>query len=223
MSRILLVEDDPLIGKGVKLNLELDGYAVTWVQCLRDAFEANAKESFNLVLLDLGLPDGNGLTFCEKLRAGGSRLPVVMLTAQVDEDSVVAGLSAGASDYIRKPFGQKELMARIKNILREPVSREDQIRFGEVLLLRDQRRALFGSTDLELNRREYDIFLYLVEHGGAVVTRENIMNRLDKDGEIFDRTLDSHVSHIRAKLKGVGASGIKIASVYGVGYRLEKQ
>jgi DNA-binding response OmpR family regulator len=77
--------------------------------------------------------------------------------------------------------------------------------------------------DLELNRREYDILLYLIEHGGTVVTRENIMRHLDKDGEIFDRTLDSHVSHIRAKLKKAGANGVKIASVYGVGYRLEKQ
>jgi DNA-binding response OmpR family regulator len=223
MNHILLVEDDPGIGTSVKLNLELEGYKVTWVQNLHDALEHDKQDKFNLVLLDLGLPDGNGLSFCQKVRAQGSHLPVIILTAQVDEDSVVAGLGAGASDYIRKPFGNRELMARIKNTLREPTNREDQVRFGDILILREQRKAMFGTKDLELNRREFDILAYLVERGGSVATRDNILHYLDKEGEIFDRTLDSHISHIRAKLKISGATTMKIASVYGVGYRLEKQ
>ena len=112
MSRILLIEDDPVLGKGVKLGLELEGYGVEWARDLRSAKAANETEKFDLAILDLGLPDGNGLTFCQGLREAGSRMPILILTAKTDEDTVVAGLTAGANDYIRKPFGSRELIAR---------------------------------------------------------------------------------------------------------------
>ena len=222
MSKILLVEDDPVLGKGLQVNLQLEGYEVDWVQSLRGAFEVNATKSFNLVILDMGLPDGKGLTFLQSIREAGSRMPVLILTAQTDEESVVAGLNSGASDYVRKPFGGRELLARIKNILREPTLREDQLRFGNLLILRAQRKVMFDESEVDFNRREFDILTFLVEHGDSVVSRERLLSMLDKDGEIFDRTLDSHVSHIRAKLRKSGVSAIQISSVYGVGYRLEK-
>lgn len=222
MSRILLVEDDPALGKGVKLNLELEGYKVHWARDLKSADEANHTEQFDLVLLDQGLPDGNGLDFCIKLRESGSRLPIVFLTAKTDEDSVVAGLRAGANDYVRKPFGNKELVARIRTALREPSTRETQVRFGPLLILKEMRRAMIGNNEIPLNRREFEILMYLADHGDAVVTREQILNYLDIGGEILDRTLDSHLSHIRSKLRAANVTSIRIASVYGVGYRLEK-
>jgi two-component system OmpR family response regulator len=223
MSRILLIEDDPVLGKGVKLGLELEGYGVEWVRDLRSAKAANDAEKFELAILDLGLPDGNGLSFCSGLRAAGSRMPILILTAKTDEDTVVAGLTAGANDYIRKPFGSRELVARIKNTLREPSTREDQVRFGDILILKAQRRVMFSEVEIDLNRREFDIFCFLVDHGGAVVSRAQILDHLDREGEILDRTLDSHLSHIRKKLRDAGVGSVKIAPVYGVGYRMEKQ
>src|SRR5205085_8663007 len=131
----------------------------------------------------------------------GVRLPIVILTAQSDEDSVVAGLTAGANDYIRKPFGNRELIARIKTALREPKKREENVHFGNVIVLRDQRRVIIDQHAIDLNRREFDIFNYLVQQGDSVVSRENLLQFLDREGEILDRTLDSHISHIRSKLK----------------------
>lgn len=222
MARILFVEDDPILGKSVSVLLDLEGHQVNWVRDLKSAFDANQISPYELTILDLGLPDGNGLEFCSKIRSAGSRMPIIVLTAKTDEDSVVSGLSAGANDYIRKPFGNRELLARIKTVLREPTQREDQIRFGELLVLRSQRRVMFSGTEVELNRREFDILSYLVDRGDSVVTREALLAHLDKEGEILDRTLDSHLSHIRSKLRKSNVTGIQISSVYGVGYRLEK-
>ncbi len=223
MSNILLVEDDPILGAGIKLNLEMEKYTVAWAKDLRTARDRNQQDKFDLIILDLGLPDGSGLSLCKELREAGSRLPIIILTAQADEDSVVAGLGTGANDYIRKPFGNRELLARIKTALREPGLREDQVRFGNILILRDQRRVMVDQQAIDLNRREFDIFTYLVNHGDSVVSRENLLQFLDREGEILDRTLDSHISHIRAKLKRAEVTSVAIASVYGIGYRLEKR
>jgi DNA-binding response OmpR family regulator len=223
MPHILLVEDDPVLGAGIKMNLEMESYQISWARDLRSARESNQQNKFDLIVLDLGLPDGNGMSLCKELRESGSRLPIIMLTAQADEESVVSGLSAGANDYIRKPFGNRELLARIKTTLREPSLREDQLRFGNILVLRDQRRVLIDQHTIDLNRREFDIFTYLVNHGDTVVSRESLLQFLDREGEILDRTLDSHISHIRAKLKKAEVTTVSIASVYGVGYRLEKK
>ena len=222
MINILLVEDDPSLGTGIKMNLEYEGYAVAWARDLQTANKENSSQAFDLALLDLGLPDGNGISFCKSVRAAGSRLPIIILTAQTDEDAVVAGLMAGANDYVRKPFGNKELIARIVTVLREPKVREDQVRFDNLVILKSQRKAMFAGKDVDLSRREFDLLAILVENGDAVVPRERLMNSLDKDGEILDRTMDSHLSHIRAKLRTAGASSIQIVSVYGVGYRLER-
>jgi two-component system, OmpR family, response regulator len=222
MRRILLVEDDPGIGAGLKKSLEFEGYEVIWARDLRTANRENEEHEFQLVLLDLGLPDGSGISFCTSIREAGSRLPIIILTAQTHEESVVAGLQAGANDYVRKPFGNRELLARIENVLREPKTREDQLRFVDLLVLRAQRKVMFNSSEIELTRREYDILVYLTENAESVVTRERLMNHVDQDGQISDRTLDSHLSHIRSKLKKAGLESIKISPVYGIGYRLEK-
>jgi DNA-binding response OmpR family regulator len=222
MQRILLVEDDPGLGTGIKIFLEYEKYEVTWVQNLESARHKNQTEKFELVILDLGLPDGSGISFCEEIRAQGSRMPVIILTAQSDEESVVRGLKSGANDYMRKPFGNRELLARIQNVLRETVVRDDQIRYGDLLVLREKRRIMNGQTELELSRREFDILLYLVEHAESVVTREQLISNVDKDGEMIDRAVDSHLSHIRSKFKKNGIVSVKITPIYGIGYTLEK-
>jgi two-component system, OmpR family, response regulator len=222
MIEVLLVEDDPVLGRGLSVSLEIQGYHVHWARSLKEATQAREKVKPALILLDLGLPDGNGLDFLRTIRETDARTPVVILTAQSDEDSVVEGLQSGANDYVRKPFGNKELLARLKTALHEPQAREHQIRYGDLMLLLDKRKVVYGEKEVELNRREFDILSYLVQHAEAVVTRESLLSSLDKDGEIFDRTVDSHISHLRTRLKQAGVSTLHISSVYGVGYRLEK-
>ena len=223
MSEILLVEDDPALGRGICVKLELAGYKVHWTQDLKSAAETNRKKQLDLILLDLNLPDGNGLTFLKTIRQAGSRIPVIILTAKTDEDSVVEGLQLGANDYVRKPFGDKELVARIKAVLKEPQSRDEQVRYGDLLLLLDQRRVMLGDREIELERREYDVLCHLIQNADKVVTREGLIDAFDKDSEISDRTVDSHISHVRARLRKQGVKTIQISSVYGVGYRLEKK
>jgi DNA-binding response OmpR family regulator len=223
MIEVLLVEDDPVLGRSVKLSLELEGYKVRWATDLKSAAFENERAKLDLIVLDLGLPDGSGLSFLKKIRADGSRVSVVILTAQTDEDSVVEGLQSGANDYVRKPFGFKELLARIKTALREPQKREHQIRFGDLLILIDQRKVMFGEKEIEFKRREFDVLRCLIENATAVVSRDNLLDAVGREAEVFDRTIDSHVSHIRLKLKNAEVSSILINSVYGIGYRLEKK
>jgi DNA-binding response OmpR family regulator len=220
-AKILLVEDDPALGRGLHISLQHKGYNVQWARDLKSAALLNTQHSFHLILLDQGLPDGNGISFLRQMRDNGSRIPVLILTAKTDEGSVVEGLESGANDYIRKPFGNLELLARIKTALQEPQSRARQIRCGELLVLLEQRRVFFQERELNLKRREFDVLSYFVEHFDKVVTREDLMLALKNENEIFDRTIDTHISHVRSKLRQAGIQSLKITSLYGVGYRLE--
>jgi DNA-binding response OmpR family regulator len=223
MIEILLVEDDPILGRGLSLNLEHEGYKVSWVCDLHSAFETNRKKGFQLLILDLGLPDGSGFELLKEIRGSGSRMPILILTAKTDVDSVVQGLQSGANDYVRKPFDDRELLARIKTALREPQARSHQIRYVDLLVLVDQRQVMFEDKAIDLSPREFDILAYFVEHAEAVVTRETLLGKIDKEGELFDRTIDSNISHVRSRLKNAGVKSVQISSIYGVGYRLEKK
>lgn len=219
---ILLVEDDPVLARGLQLTLQAEGYGIVWADSLKSAFDKNQKEKLGLVILDLGLTDGSGFDFLNEVRNSGSRLPIIILTAQSDEDSLIEGLQQGANDYMKKPFSNRELVARIKAVLREPQVREAQTRYSDLLLLHDQRIVKFKESNIEMNRREFDVLHFLIQRAEMIVTREALMEHIDKDGDIFDRTIDSHVSHLRSRFKAAGVTNIKISSVYGLGYRLEK-
>ncbi len=222
MSEILLVEDDPVLGRGLSVNLELEGYRVHWATSLRQARELNQKQSLDLVLLDLSLPDGSGLILLKELREKGSRIPVLILTARTDEDSAVEGLQLGANDYIRKPFGDRELLQRIRTALREPVARSAQLRYADLLMLIDERKVFNGKTELELSPREFNILLVLMQNADKVLNRETLVQAVDPNADIYDRSIDSNISHLRARLRQAAVRSVQIRSVYGVGYRLEK-
>jgi DNA-binding response OmpR family regulator len=222
MAKILLLEDDPILGKSLEVALKSEDHQVSWCHTMNDGQKAFHSQALDLLIVDVNLPDGTGYDFTQQVREGGSRLPVLMLTARNDEDSVVQGFESGANDYVRKPFSQKELFARIRVLLKEVLQNEEKIRSGPILVLTSQRRILIKDEEVGLNRREFDIFLYLARHLDAVVRREDILERLDSGSEIFDRTVDSHVSHIRSKLKRKGVTAVQIESVYGVGYRLKE-
>jgi two-component system OmpR family response regulator len=223
MAEILLVEDDPILGRGLHVSLDVEGHQVHWARDLKTATQISRVQKLDLVVLDLGLPDGSGITFLKKIREEGINAPVIILTAKTDEETVVEGLSAGACDYVRKPFGKKELSARIKIALKENTKRDRQVRYCDLVLYTDQRRVAFGELVIELKRREYDVLSYFIQHADTVVTREDLIRAFDKDSEMFDRTIDSHVSHVRSKLRKAGVESVRITSLYGVGYRLEKK
>ncbi len=222
MPQILLVEDDPILARGLQINLELENFTPTWVSNLKTAYQTESEKSFDLVILDLGLPDGSGFDFVKKIRAAGSSLPIIILTAQADEDSVVEGLQLGANDYMKKPFGQRELLARIRAVLRVPAVKDQTLRYDELVLSVDQRTLNYRGKNIELNRREFDILKFMMERAENIVSRDSLLQNMDKEGEIFDRTIDSHISHLRSKLKKAEVTSVKISSVYGLGYRLEK-
>ena len=221
-ARILLIEDDPGIGTTVHMNLEYENYEVVWTRDLQSARRTTEEQAFDLVVMDRGLPDGDGMTFCRELRARGLRSPIIVLTARTDEASVVEGLEGGATDYVRKPFGTRELLARVRTALGYATEREDILRFGDLALSRTHRRGRIGDEDLALSPTEFDLLLVLAENGSAVVSRERLMALLDDAGEITDRALDSHLSHVRRKFKKFGVDSLRILSVYGIGYTLEK-
>ncbi|MGZ3704746.1 MAG: response regulator transcription factor [Bdellovibrionota bacterium] len=223
MARILLVEDDPNLGKGLKFTLEKEGYEVQWVDCMSSAENTIMGKVFDLLALDLNLPDGSGLTLAKWARKNHPRLPVFMITASGDEETVVAGFEAGAVDYVRKPFSTRELVARIKVALNLRNSKAFRsLQYGDISIQPDQRIAKVGETPVELNRRQFDILCHLVENAESVVTRESLISALAKNEEMFDRTIDSHVSFLRSRLRKAGLTGIQINSVYGLGYRMEK-
>jgi len=224
MARVLLVEDDPVLGKGLKVALELDGYEVAWATTLQFAREAIRKAVPDLILLDLNLPDGNGLSFAKWASKNHPRMPILMITASGDEETVLAGFDAGAVDFVRKPFSNKELCARVKVILKDRAGKHlKALHYGEITIQPDQRLAKVGNNAIDLNRRQFQILCHFVANAESVVTRDNLIAALDKSEEMIDRTIDSHISHLRTKLRKAGLMGIQISPVYGLGYRLEKK
>lgn len=220
--KILIVEDDPIIARGLQVFLESANFRISHAETLKKAFDFFSTDSFNLVILDLGLSDGSGLTFLTHVRETGSHLPVIILTAKSDEDSLIEGLQKGANDYMKKPFSNRELQARIHSVLRVTPLTENSITFGELQIEKEKRTVKVNDKSIELNRREFDLLCMLAQKPDTILTRERMLSVLDKESEIFDRTIDSHISHLRSKLRHGGAHGIKISSVYGVGYRMEK-
>lgn len=220
MKKILLVEDDPILGDGLQLFLELENFEVTWAKKLSEARAFEEENQFDLVILDLGLPDGSGMDFCKSLRQKGSSLSIIILTAQADEDSVVEGLTHGANDYVRKPFSNRELFARIMVQVKGAKGVGQQIKIDELILSLEERLVTYKGEPIKFNRREFEILKIMGEREGAVISRETIIEKAGHDLDISDRTIDSHISHIRSKLRKANVSTIQIASEYGIGYRL---
>ncbi len=223
MAQIFLLEDDPILGKAIQLQLELENYTVSWARSLLDARRSfSAAPNNDLYLLDVNLPDGDGFSFCKWLRQEGVHTPIIFLTARSDEDSVVQGFTEGANDYIRKPFGHREVLARIKNQLSDNKASLDLIRYAGLTLVKNQQILKSGDSFINLNRREFEILSAFFAQPETIISREQLISVFSAGEEIFDRTVDSHISHIRTRLQKNGVNNIKITSVYGQGYRLEK-
>jgi DNA-binding response OmpR family regulator len=220
VPRLLLVEDDPSIAEPLVAALRREGHEVTWSPTGATGLEAAGPE-IDLVLLDLGLPDIDGLEVCRQIRTRLPDLPVLMLTARAEEVDAVVGLDAGADDYVTKPFRLAELMARIRAALRRaPAATVTSVQ--DVRIDHAARRAWRGEVELDLSAKEFDLLALLAGDAGRAVTRDRIMKEVwDEHWYGPTKTLDMHISWLRKKLGDDPAAPRLITTLRGVGFRFE--
>nr|WP_091298180.1 response regulator transcription factor [Amycolatopsis xylanica] len=218
--RVLLVEDDEPIAESLRRGLSRYGFEVEWV---KTGAEALSAEPAGLVLLDLGLPDTDGLDVCRQLRNRGDDVPIIVISARSDEVDRVVGLEIGADDYVSKPFGVREVVARMRAVLRRSQSaktteyRPDSYAGGRLLIDRRGRRVHVDGEELQLPPKEFDLLAFLAEEPGAALTREQIMEAVwDSNWFGPTKTLDVHIGALRRKL----GDAVTVETVRGVGFRL---
>ncbi|PKB71338.1 MAG: DNA-binding response regulator [SAR202 cluster bacterium Io17-Chloro-G6] len=224
-GKILVVDDDPNVVKLVQLYLERDGYEVLTANDGVAGLELAREEQPDLIVLDLMLPRMDGMEVCRTLREE-SQVPIVMLTAMVEEDDRLAGLDLGADDYVTKPFSPRELAARVRAVLRRTARDQDSsgpgpLESGPFVVDLKQRMVSVAGTPITLTPTEFRLITLLVREPGRTFTREQIIDRVfgyDFDG--FDRTVDAHMSSLRRKVDVVPGTAKRIQTVYGSGYRL---
>jgi DNA-binding response OmpR family regulator len=220
-QRVLIVEDEFNIADLIRVYLERDGFEAVWVQSGELALDEVARQGFDIVILDIGLPGIDGFEVCRRLRAR-TAIPILMLTAREDEIDRVAGLESGADDYVVKPFSPRELVARVKAILRRsgggnPALGGSVLRAGEIELRRDAREVTLAGKSVELTNREFDLLAALLGHPNVALARDRLLE-LVWGGEYpgGTRTVDVHVAQLRRKL----GSASPIKTVHGVGYKV---
>jgi two-component system, OmpR family, response regulator len=213
--RVLLVEDEHALANGVVAGLEREGFVVNWVDSGRLAEASIAADPPDIMVLDLGLPDIDGLKLLSNIRSSKHRFPILILTARGEIDDKVKGLDAGADDYMAKPFDFLELSARLRVLERRlGTASTSSVAIGEVVLHISSQRVELGGIDLDLPRREYMLLKCLIENQGRVVTRDQLESRLYHWGEeISSNALEVHVHHLRKKLPDKF-----IKTIRGIGY-----
>ncbi|MGG1877213.1 response regulator transcription factor [Paenibacillus cisolokensis] len=229
-QRLLVIEDEPTLSRLLSYNLTQEGFDVVVEEHGTVGFERASQESFDLILLDVMLPGMNGFQILEKLRSKGITTPIIILTAKNAEEEVVQGLKMGADDYITKPFGVSELLARVSAVMRrasgqpeEVKIKEDQsnlISLGQLEIFPDKYEVRLGGQSINLRPKEFEVLLYLAKKPGVVLTRDDLMNVVwgfDYIGG--QRTVDVHVSSLRKKLE-LDPESVHIDSIRGVGYKL---
>ncbi|MCT2025133.1 response regulator transcription factor [Dermabacter hominis] len=227
MTRLLLVEDDSAIAEPLSRALDREGYSVVRASRGIDALTIVASEDhIDFVILDLGLPDIDGLEVCRRLRKGGLEAPVLILTARADEVDAVVGLDAGADDYVTKPFRLGELQARIRALLRRTQVAEDTSSnvydINGVSLDPSARRVYVDGEELSLSAKEFDLLAVLMREAGSVVTRDDLMREVwGAEWWGSTKTLDMHISWLRRKLGDDATSPKRITTIRGVGFRFE--
>ena len=218
---ILIVEDDPSILRGLQMNLGLEGFRVTAARDGEEAVRLARSQSPDLIVLDMTLPKKSGIEIIRQLRGEGIDTPIVVLSAKGDEADKVLALSLGADDYVTKPFGLGELIARIRaSLRRRRRPQRAEARFGEVRLDYDGRRILVGDKEIESTAKEFDLLRLFVENPGIVLSREQLMQRVwgpDYYGTM--RTIDNFIARLRSKIEVDAEEPRYIETVRGVGYR----
>jgi two-component system catabolic regulation response regulator CreB len=227
--RILVVEDESGIADTIQYVLANDGFVPEWCATAQEALAAFGREPPALAILDVGLPDLNGFALFKELQAlpGGAQVPMLFLTARSDEIDRVVGLELGADDYVAKPFSPRELLARVRTILRRSGRRalpEGDPAARAFAIDEERQRIRFYGEPLELSRYEYGILRALLQKPGRVFTREELLAKVWDDGaESFDRTVDAHIKTLRAKLRAIAPQAEAIRTLRGTGYALNEE
>ncbi|MDX9740027.1 MAG: response regulator transcription factor [Gammaproteobacteria bacterium] len=218
--RILVIEDDPALGDGLARALRQHGYTPQWLTRGDEALTALSTETFDAIILDLGLPKLDGLDVLRRARKLGITTPVLVLTARDSLESKLDGLDSGADDYLLKPFDLPELLARLRAICRRSMGRTQQaIEYGDLLLDTSSQRVEFRGEPVSLSRTEYQLLHYLLEHAGKVVTRSQLEALLyGWDGGVESNALEVHIHNLRRKIHRE-----LIRTLRGVGYMIPRQ
>jgi DNA-binding response OmpR family regulator len=229
-ERILMVEDEYAVARGLEYGLKQAGFDVLWADTGQRALDLARTQDPHLILLDIRLPDISGFDVCRQLRSEGMRQPILMLTARDEELDKVLGLELGADDYVVKPYSLRELISRIRALLRRAygelasISEGDRVRFGEVELDLERLRVTRAGETVELTPTEFRLLRYLVAHPGRPLSRamliEAVWGYASDVGS--DRTVDVHIRHLREKLEQDPANPRWLVTVRGVGYMFER-
>lgn len=229
-QRMLVIEDEPTLSRLLSYNLTQEGFQVEVEEHGTAGYEKAANHSYDLILLDVMLPGMNGFQILEKLRSNRVTTPIIILTAKNAEEEVVQGLKMGADDYITKPFGVSELLARVSAVMRRVSGQPEDVRkaehqgnvisLGELEIFPEKYEVRLGGQSINLRPKEFEVLLYLAKKPGVVLTRDDLMNVVwgfDYIGG--QRTVDVHVSSLRKKLE-LDPESVHIDSIRGVGYKL---
>ena len=223
MTLVLVIEDDPSIARGLADNLAFEGYEVLQAADAETGYRLQQARTSDLIVLDLMLPRMNGLELCRRLREAGDHTPILILTARSEESDRVIGLDLGADDYVTKPFSVKELMARVRALLRRTQDASGlpaQLSFDDVELDFLRYTARKRGRDIEMTRKEFATLRVLAARAGTVVTRDELLNEVwGYESSPVSRTVDNHIASLRSKLEAVPSRPRHIQTVHGVGYK----
>ncbi len=222
MPRILIVDDEPEIVRGLEDNLRFEGYQTVAATTGAEALAAAAREAPDLIMLDIMMPEMSGWDVCRTLRSRGIDVPIIMLTARGEETDRVRGLELGADDYITKPFALRELLARVRAVLRRPGPRQkvEEFAFADARIRLRGRQVFKAGRAVALTRKEFDLLVYLLAHRGEVITRDRLLDEVWGYEQFpTTRTVDTHVLRLRRKFEVDPDRPAWILTVHGQGYK----
>jgi len=222
MAKILIVDDEPEIVRGLEDNLRFDGYQTAAATNGQEALALALTGAPDLILLDIMMPRMSGWDVCRALREKGIEVPVIMLTARGEEVDRVRGLELGADDYVTKPFSLRELLARVRAVLRRPGARGqfEEFTFGEVRIRPRVRQVFKAGEEVRLTRKEFDLLVFLVAHRGEVITRERLLDEVwGYERFPTTRTVDTHILRLRKKFEADADQPVWILTLHGHGYK----
>jgi len=222
MARILIVDDEPEIVRGLEDNLRFEGYQTAAATNGQDALALAQSDAPDLILLDIMMPRMSGWDVCRALREKGIEAPIIMLTARGEEVDRVRGLELGADDYVTKPFSLRELLARVRAVLRRPGPRNrfEEFTFGDVRIRPRVRQVFKAGEEIRLTRKEFDLLVFLVAHRGEVLTRERLLDEVwGYERFPTTRTVDTHILRLRKKFEADADQPVWILTLHGHGYK----
>jgi len=222
MARILIVDDEPEIVRGLEDNLRFEGYQIASATNGQDTLALAQSDAPDLILLDIMMPRMSGWDVCRALREKGIEAPIIMLTARGEEVDRVRGLELGADDYVTKPFSLRELLARVRAVLRRPGPRNrfEEFTFGDVRIRPRVRQVFKAGEEIRLTRKEFDLLVFLVAHRGEVLTRERLLDEVwGYERFPTTRTVDTHILRLRKKFEADADQPVWILTLHGHGYK----